>query len=205
MRSSVNSSTPLRRRKLDILFILFFLVNLTFVTYMVDIEQNIIPDPYHFTYPVWPPAPMVDAIHWYGQNIDPVLMARPVWWRMTIWIDTLFFGPYYAFAIYAFIRGREWIRIPSIIWGSMLITNVIIILGEELAGPHATPHFPLVLALNLPWLLVPMLVIYRVSKSAHPFAESVPVKVWQPAATAASASVDAGAWSSPPSRDADAA
>ena len=37
-------------------------------------------------------------------------MARPPFWRMTIWIDVIFFGPFYLFAIYAFIRGRNWIR-----------------------------------------------------------------------------------------------
>ncbi len=184
---------PLRRRKLDIFFVLFFLVNLTFITYIVDIEQNIIPDPYHFTYPAWPPAPMVDAIHWYGQHIDPVLMARPVWWRMTIWIDTVFFGPLYVFAVYAFVRGREWIRIPSIIWGSMLMTNVTIILGEEWAGSHPTPHFPLVLALNLPWLVIPILVIYRMARNAHPFAEPAPAGAVQPVAAMASSSAEAGA------------
>ncbi len=132
---------------------------------------------------------MVDAIHWYGQHIDPVLMARPVWWRMTIWIDTVFFGPFYLVAIYAYIRGREWIRTPSIIWASMLMTNVIIILGEERAGSNPTPDFPLVLALNLPWLIVPALVIYRMARSVHPFAEPALVKTAppEPVITASSA------------------
>ena len=63
-------------------------------------------DPNHFTYPLWPPAKMVDLVHWYGRTFDPPLMARPAWWRATIWIDALFFGPFYAFAIYAFIKGK---------------------------------------------------------------------------------------------------
>jgi hypothetical protein len=166
---------PLRERKIDIVIICFFILNFTFITYIVDIEQNIIPDPYNFTYPIWPPAPFVDLIHWYGDTFDPVLMARPMWWRMTIWIDTLLFGPFYAFAIYAFIKGKEWIRVPCFIWGSMLITNVLIILGEEIAGTHPTPNLPVVLMLNLPWLLFPMFVIYRMWRNNHPFTrEAVP-------------------------------
>ena len=66
---------PLRRRKLDLLIIAFFILNLGFITYIVDIEQIIIPDPYHFDYPVWPPRPFVDMVHHYGETIDPVLMG----------------------------------------------------------------------------------------------------------------------------------
>jgi hypothetical protein len=169
----MRATIPLNRRKLDYLFIAFFILNFTFITYIVDIEQIIIANPYDFEYPIWPPAPFVDLVHNYGSTFDPVLMARPMWWRMTIWIDTLFFGPFYAFAIYAFVRGKEWIRLPSFIWGSMLITNVLIILGEEIAGTHPTPQLPVVLLLNLPWLLFPMAVMYRVGRTLHPFTEEV--------------------------------
>lgn len=164
---------PLRERRIDIAFIVFFALNLLFITYIVDVEQNVIADPDDFEYPIWPPPPFVDLVHWYGRSFDPVLIARPVWWRMTIWIDSLFFGPFYAFALYAYIRGRDWIRIPSIIWGSVLMTNVVIILGEEVAGPHATPYLPFVFALNLPWLVMPALVIWRMYRPEHPFTREV--------------------------------
>jgi hypothetical protein len=152
-------SVPLRERKIDVAILAFFLVNILFITYIVDIEQLIIPDPYHFSYPLWPPAPAVDAIHWWGSTFDPLVMARPVWWKMTIWFDALGFGPFYVVAIYAFATGKHWIRLPSIIYSAMLFTIVAIILGEELAGAHATPHFPIVFLANLPWLLFPLIII----------------------------------------------
>ena len=40
-------------------------------------EQLIIDDPAHFAYPLWPPARLVDLIHWWGKTYDPVLLARP--------------------------------------------------------------------------------------------------------------------------------
>jgi hypothetical protein len=88
---------------------------------------------------------------------------------VTIWIDALFFGPFYIVAIYAFIRGKEWIRIPSIIYGSVLLTVVLVILGEEIGGAHATPHLPVVLMANLPWLLFPIYIIYRMWRYPAPF------------------------------------
>ena len=46
----------------------------------------------------------------------------------------------------------------------MMFADVFIILGEEIAGPHATPNLPFVFLLNLPWLLVPFLLTLRLSK-----------------------------------------
>jgi hypothetical protein len=164
---------PLSRRRIDGIILVFFFINILVITYIVDLEQLVVPDPANFTYPVWPPAFMIDIIHNYGRTIDPVLIARPPWWRATIWIDVLFFGPFYIFAIYAYIKGKEWIRIPSIIYSSVLITNVTIILSEEIFGPHASPQLPIVLMLNAPWFLMPLLIIYRMWRSPHPFTEPV--------------------------------
>ena len=131
---------PLSKRPLDIAFLGYFFVNLLFITYIVDFEQLVIADPNDFQYPLWPLPCLVDLVHWWARNFDPVIWARPVWWKMTIWIDALFFGPFYAVAIFAFIKGKNWIRIPSIIFSSVMITNVTIILGEEFMGAHATPR-----------------------------------------------------------------
>jgi len=160
---------PLSQRRADIVILVFFFINILFITYIVDLESLVIPDPDNFTYPAWPPPFMVDVIHNYGRTIDPVLIARPVWWKMTILIDALFFGPYYVAAIYAFIKGKEWIRIPTFIYSSVLIANVLIILGEEFYGPHATSQPLIVFLLNAPWLFMPIFLIYRMWKNPHPF------------------------------------
>jgi len=166
-----NKTIPFSRRRVDWIFVVFFLINLFFITYIVDIEQLIIPDPSHFQQPVWPPASMVRLIHAYGSSFDPLLMARPQWWKMTIWIDVLFYGPFYILAIYAFVKGKDWIRVPATFYSGMMFAGVFIILGEEFAGPHAAPNFPFVLALNLPWLLMPIFLTLRLRRE-HPFAQT---------------------------------
>jgi emopamil binding protein len=166
-----NQTIPFSQRRVDWIFVSFFLINLFFITYIVDIEQLIVPNPSHFQQPLWPPASMVKLIHAYGSSFDPLLMARPQWWKMTIWIDVLFYGPFYVLAIYAFVKGKDWIRIPAIFYSGMMFADVFIILGEEFAGPHAAPNFPFVLALNLPWLLVPIFLTLRLRKE-HPFAQT---------------------------------
>ena len=49
-----------------------------------------------------------------------------------------------------------------------MTANVLIILMEERYGAWATPHFGFVLALNLPWLLLPAAMIWRM-RHDHPF------------------------------------
>ena len=164
---------PFFQRRVDWIFVGFFLINFFFITYIVDIEQLIIPDPNYFRQPIWPPASMMKLVHSYGSSFDPLLMARPQWWKMTIWADVLFYGPFYALAIYAFIKGRDWIRIPAFFYSGMMFMGVTIILGEEIAGPYATPHLALVLALNLPWLLMPIFLTLRLRKE-HPFTRQLP-------------------------------
>ena len=129
---------PLSRRPLDVALLAFFAVNLCFTTYVVSLEQVVVADPFHFTQPLWPPARLLALVHWWERSFDPLLLARPAWYRATIWLDVLAFGPFYAAALYAFARGRDWIRLPSVIWASMLFTNVFIILFDELRG--STPR-----------------------------------------------------------------
>eukprot|EP00830_Metopus_es_P021908 TRINITY_DN941_c0_g2_i5.p1 TRINITY_DN941_c0_g2~~TRINITY_DN941_c0_g2_i5.p1 ORF type:complete len:234 (-),score=41.01 TRINITY_DN941_c0_g2_i5:14-715(-) len=164
-------SFPLSKRLFDIPFIIFFLFNLLFVTYIIDLETLVIDNPHKFTYPIWPTPIMVDIIHWWGKTFDPVLLARPVWWRATIWLDVFLFGPYYVFALYAFIRGRDWIKVPSFVYSGILFANVAIIMMEEMCGPNKTHSPTAVWIANLPWLLFPLFIIARMWLYKHPFSE----------------------------------
>jgi hypothetical protein len=167
---------PLSQRPGDIALVAFFSINVLGITYMEGFEQLAVADPNDFEYPLWPPPFMVDLVHWWGRNFDPLLMARPVWWRVIIGIDVVFFGPFYVCAIYAFTKGREWIRIPSIIWASVMLTMVAVILGEEMFGEHATPELAIVLLANAFWGLFPLFVLYRMITRPHPFTTAAPLE-----------------------------
>jgi hypothetical protein len=175
---------PLRRRRADWILLAFFAVNLLLITYIVDIEQLTIANPYHFSYPLWPPRYFVDIVHSYGRHYDPLLMARPAFWKMTIWIDVIWNGPFYLAAIYAIIRAREWIRVPALVWCGSMSAAVLILLSEEYSGVHRTPDFGVVLALNLPWLLLPAGTLIRMARQ-HPFTEAAPAAGPAPVAQAA--------------------
>ncbi|MBW2551053.1 MAG: hypothetical protein JRE73_09835, partial [Deltaproteobacteria bacterium] len=58
---------PLSRRKGDIVVLVYFWINILLITYIVDVEQIVLPDiSGDWEYPLWPPAFLVDIIHWYG-------------------------------------------------------------------------------------------------------------------------------------------
>ncbi len=162
---------PLARRPLDAALVAFFAINLLLVTYVVSLEQIALADPFTASPPPWPPAAALRLIHWYERTFDPLLLARPAWYRATIWLDVLVFGPFYALAIPAWARGRDWIRLPSVVWATMMFTNVFIILFDELLGVHAAPSPAAVVGANAAWLLVPLVVLWRVGRSDHPFTE----------------------------------
>jgi hypothetical protein len=169
----MRTAIPLAKRPYDIALLAFFGFNLLFVTYIISLEQIVITDPLNYSPPWWPPQALLDIVHWWEKTFDPLLLARPAWYRATIWLDVCVFGPFYAAALYAYGRGRDWIRTPSLIWATMMFTNVFIILFDELLGAHASPYPLIVLLANASWLLVPFFVVARVARSQHPFTEEV--------------------------------
>jgi hypothetical protein len=162
---------PLRERRTDLIYIAFFLVNLLFITYIVDLEQLVIRDVNNFNYPIWPMPFLVDMVHWWGNSFDPLQSARPVWWKATIWLDVILFGPYYATAVYAFIKGKDWIRIPTLVIMPILFTNVFIICSEEIWGITPAYNLPLVLLANAPWFLFPVFLVGKMWKHSDPFSK----------------------------------
>jgi EXPERA (EXPanded EBP superfamily) len=106
-------------------------------------------------------------VHAYGRKYGPLLMALPAFWKMTIWIDVLWNGPFYVAAIYAIGRRRDWIRVPALVWSGTMTAVVLVALAEEHSGLNRSPYFGIVLLLNLPWLALPIAIIVRMARE-HP-------------------------------------
>ena len=72
--------------------------------------------------------------------------------------------PFYLFGIYAFIREKEWIRIPALMWGYGLLLTMVVVLREELYGSYPTKNTRLFLVAYLPYAFVPFIVMARVAR-----------------------------------------
>src|SRR5258708_12129405 len=66
-------------------------------------------------------------------------------------------------------KGKEWIRLPSIIYAVSMISGVIIILSEEAFGQYHTSHLPLVISPNPPCIIFPLTILSRLRLTHHPF------------------------------------
>jgi hypothetical protein len=163
------AETNPRRKLIDIVILGYLIFNFLFVSYIISIEQIVIPGPVtlhpvNFQYPAWPPKFFIDVVHWWEGNFDPLLLARPVWYKATIWIDVLLFGPFYGIAIFAFLKRKNWIRVPALLYSAIMFTNVTIILSEEMWGPHAAANPMIPVLANLAWFIFPFIITARMWK-----------------------------------------
>ena len=70
-------------------------------------------------------------------------------------------------------KGKEWIRLPSIIYAVSMMSGVITILSEEAFGQYRTSHLALVVAANASWIIFPLIILVRMGLSEHPFTRRV--------------------------------
>lgn len=165
---------PLSERRLDLLILLFYGASLLLVSAMLHFEQLVIATAEPFraglgAYPSWPPEPVVRAIHDYAFAHDPLLAARPPWWRAFAFWDCAVFAPFYLVAIYAWATGKEWIRPASIAHASVMLVMATTILAEQSGGLYPTPSPEIVLPLYGTFVFFPLVILMRLSTSPFPF------------------------------------
>lgn len=139
----------------------------TAIAFLIDMEQVLIADPRKYgqvgtPLPLWPPAPCVRAIHWWGHYADSLVLARPVWFQVAIWLEIFVQVPFYLLGLLAFPRQLNWVRIPAIVYSTVLLTIMPIVLGEQYFGSHATSKPLVVTAVYSAYVVMPILVLLRV-------------------------------------------
>ena len=92
---------------------------------------------------------------------DDFLLAEHPFTRITTAINGFVYGPFYLLMVYSFVKGKEWIRVPALIYvGAMLHGMVEYTTWEYGIGP--APRNPLVFwAFNGPYALIPFLLGVR--------------------------------------------
>ncbi len=156
---------PLKQRPFDIFliacFVLFSLTSLVYEQYVVfDIDLAATTDIFGRSW------------YWYAKSFDPVFLDAPLWLRIMCGIDGYIFGPFYLVMIYAFVKGANWIRLPAMIYGAAIIYSTLVYFGWEFldAENRAEANLLAVFVVNIPYTLVPLLLMWRVRHS-EPFAQ----------------------------------
>jgi hypothetical protein len=168
---------PLRERKRDRFFIIVFALFAT-TSFLID-TANMVgrPNPHSRN-------PMARFVYDQMVGIDPVLIANPRAVQVSVgFVSALLFGVFYLVLIYAFARGREWIRLPAIFYAGMIVMGTVSylavgILGDAplfalACGPgsgfdYKSPNPLMSVAVNVLYPVVALMLVARMWRP-HPF------------------------------------
>jgi hypothetical protein len=151
----------LKDRKSDYFFIVFF--SLFFITSMIS---DLIPTWYGELVPNHP-NPLMQANYDYAKGCDPLFLHPPFWMRIVTGLSAFVYGPFYLVLVWAFIKGKNWIQVPAIIYGTMIsVITGILVFGVEFFGEPEwqCQNLGKFLPLNLPYVIIPILLIIRMRK-----------------------------------------
>jgi len=77
-------------------------------------------------------------------------------------IDHFGFGTCYLLLIYGFFYKREWVKPLGMIYGSMIVYSTIVYFAFEFFFERARANLLWVVIINIPYTLVPLLLMLRV-------------------------------------------
>ena len=152
---------PLRQRPLDIVFAVFFTLFIV-TSCIADMLPTLGID---FTQPDG--TFLVDSNYWYAHDADQLFMHPPDWMRIVTGLSAFVYMPFYVVLVFALTTGRNWIQLPAVIYGTMIVTLTgIVVFGVEFFGEPAmrTGNPVKFLLFNLPYVLVPLILLIRMRK-----------------------------------------
>ncbi|GAB4814052.1 hypothetical protein N2152v2_001098 [Parachlorella kessleri] len=93
----------------------------------------------------------------------------PLWFKSLVYTEIFLQLPFFFIAVYAYLKRRNWIRIPAIAYGSFVSATMVPIL-TELANHKAPFYNPaVVVAFYAPYLIMPLLMAVTMAVTPHPF------------------------------------
>lgn len=101
---------------------------------------------------------------------DDFLLAHNTFARFSTLVSAFVYGPFYALLVYAFVKGKNWIRIPAFMYvGAMLHGTAEFLWWEYNLG--LPPRVPLVFwAFYGPYVVIPIALAIRMRR-ANPFSQ----------------------------------
>ncbi len=157
----MNENLPLRERKIDLFFAVLF------VTFAVTSGISDAVPTLGIEMTADSANPIVRANYWYAHDADPLFMHAPVWMRIVTGLSTFVYGPFYLVLAYCLVKGRNWIQLPAVIYGTMISTITgIIVTGVELFGEpqYQTQNAVKFFSFNWPYIFMPIVLIIRMRR-----------------------------------------
>lgn len=154
-------SLSLRERPIDILFVIVFAA-FAITSLISDLLPTLGVDISHASSNFF-----VNSNWWYAHDTDPLFMDPPTWMRIVTGLSAFVYMPFYVVLVICLIRGYNWIQLYAIIYATMIVSITgIIVFGVEFFGESrwVTPNPVKFLSFNLPYVLLPLLLLIRMRK-----------------------------------------
>jgi hypothetical protein len=155
------ANLPLRRRRIDIVFAVVFAA-FTITSVISDLLPTVGVD---FSHPS--SNFFVNSNYWYAHDADTLFMHPPDWMRIVTGLSAFVYMPFYLVLVASLLAGWNWIQLPSVIYATMIVSLTgIVVFGVEFFGEPAlrTQNPAKFLAFNLPYVLLPLLLLIRMRK-----------------------------------------
>lgn len=159
--ASTPTNLALRDRRIDIFFAVVFSA-FTITSIISDLLPTVGVD---FSHPS--SNFFVNSNYWYAHDADPLFMNPPDWMRIVTGLSAFVYMPFYFVLVFALVKGKNWIQLPAVIYATMISTITgIIVYGVEFFGEAdmRTGNPVKFLAFNLPYVLIPILLLIRMRK-----------------------------------------
>jgi arachidonate 15-lipoxygenase len=141
------------------------------ITFVAFALTSFIMDPlaaFHIPLSATSPCPIIRASYSWAMSTDPLWIEDPPFVQIQTGLSTFLYGPFYLVLIYAFVKRRNWVRVPAIWFAGALATNVITYVGAEFLG-HKVAKPVIFVLVNLPYFALSVGLAFRFSPKV-PFA-----------------------------------
>ena len=155
------ANLPLKARRIDIFFAVVFAA-FTVTSLISDLLPTVGVD---FSRPSG--NFFVQSNYWYAHDADVLFMHPPDWMRIVTGLSAFVYMPFYLLLVFCLLSGRNWIQLFAVIYATMIVTLTgVVVFGVEFFGDPATRtgNPGKFLAFNLPYVLVPLLLLIRMRR-----------------------------------------
>ena len=130
-------------------FLIYFITHIP-ITFCVDL-QGLFPGQY--------PQMLQDLLQWYIDTYnDNAMRDMPAWFTSFVIAEMCMQLPFFFVATYGFLFKKNWIRIPSIVYGAHVSTTLLPILLELHMATNVTYDQKVMLySFYAPYLIIPAL------------------------------------------------
>lgn len=144
------------RRPLDLVFIAFFCISILY-GFLFSLPEGL-------GVPVAPdsPWPPLRALHSWAVAEEPAHLDPPPNLIAATLFDGVFQAPILLFIVIGLIRQRRWLVPLGLIYAGAGTTNMFFYFTQTFLGEHPPPNLAYYLVFNLPWLIAPIALGWRV-------------------------------------------